>query len=196
MPDDEPLDDARQVATIAAATAARVVETLAREVAQHRTQLAQQQERAQLALAQTGARWDSPEQRQQRNADLTAAGVPDDAREARMVSDQMNTTRPGRADLHNPDTWHKTGGDTMTEAQAYTLAKMNIGLDGLTKADASKVIGHTNGNPAELAQALKVKNTANAMNGTHPTASTTAGVTIPAASQPAVRTQPRTSRGR
>lgn len=90
MADDEPLDDARAVATAAAAATARVVETLAREardqVAQHRATLerAQDQQRARQALAgltgtMSGGRpatgYDSALSRVERDQAREAAGV-------------------------------------------------------------------------------------------------------------------------
>ena len=73
MPDDEPLDDARQVAMATAAAAARVVETIAREArdqaAQHRATLerAQDQQRAQETLDRLGSRYEDPAAQQQRD---------------------------------------------------------------------------------------------------------------------------------
>ena len=103
MPDDEPLDDARQVAMAAAAAAARVVETVARETrdqaAQHQAALQrrQDQQRAQETLQGLGLRYDSPEARTQRNAGRAAAGVPAEARQVRATSDLMNGTDPAAA---------------------------------------------------------------------------------------------------
>ena len=103
MADDEPLDDARQVAVAAAAAAARVVETVAREAADYRSrqratlERAQDQRRAQETLSRLGQRYDSPAQRQQRDADRAAAGVPAEARNVRATADLMNGTPPARA---------------------------------------------------------------------------------------------------
>jgi hypothetical protein len=72
MPDDEPLDDARQVAMATAAAAARVVETIAREArdqaAQHRAALerVQDQQRARETLDRLGSRYEDPAAQQQR----------------------------------------------------------------------------------------------------------------------------------
>lgn len=106
MADDEPLDDARQVAMAAAAAAARVVETVAREArdqaAQHRATLerAQDQRRAQQVLAGLSTVYDSPDQRQTRDQAREAAGVPVDARQVRATADLMNGTDPGNAAAH------------------------------------------------------------------------------------------------
>src|SRR4051812_7365176 len=110
MADDEPLDDARAVAMTTGAAAARVVETLAREgqhaAAQRRGTLerAQDQQRAQQMLAGLNRRmggsptsYDSPEQRQARDADRQAAGVPAEGRKARATADLMNGTDPTQA---------------------------------------------------------------------------------------------------
>lgn len=103
MPDDEPLDDARQVGTAAAAAAARVVETVAREardqVAQHHAllQRRQDQEQAQQTLAGLRASYDSPEARTQRDTVREAAGVPAEAREVQKTADLMRGSNPALA---------------------------------------------------------------------------------------------------
>ena len=103
MPDDEPLDDARAVAMSAAAAASRVVEAVAREAADYRSrqratlERAQDQQRAQQALGKVGRGYDSPEQRQQRDASRAAAGVPAEARQVRATADLMNGTAPAGA---------------------------------------------------------------------------------------------------
>lgn len=103
MADDEPLDDARQVAVAAAAAASRVVETVAREAADYRSrqratlERAHDQRGAQETLRGLGQRYDSPAQRQQRDADRSAAGVPAEARAVRATADLMNGTPPAGA---------------------------------------------------------------------------------------------------
>lgn len=112
MTDDEPLDDARQVAVAAAAAASRVVETVAREAADYRSrqratmERAQDQERAQQALRGAADRlgvqrptagYDSNEQRQQRDVGRMAAGVPAEARQVRATADLMNGKDPAGA---------------------------------------------------------------------------------------------------
>ena len=112
MADDEPLDDARQVAVAAAAAASRVVETVAREAADYRSrqratlERAQDQERAQQALRGAADRlgvqrptagYDSTEQRQQRDVGRMAAGVPAEARQVRATADLMNGKDPAGA---------------------------------------------------------------------------------------------------
>lgn len=107
--EDEPLDDLRAVGMTAGVTAARVIETVARD-AQQRTQ--QQREEAvqaaprqaatQAALAVVPAqpeaqRYDSPERRQAADQAMRVAGVPDEARQARNISDLMNGTDPALA---------------------------------------------------------------------------------------------------
>jgi hypothetical protein len=119
MADDEPLDDARAVATAAAAAAARVVETVAREArdqaAQHRAvvERAQDQARAQQALAGlTGtttdgrpkAGYDSATERVERDQTREAAGVTADARQVRATADLMNGTDPNQAATGQPAT--------------------------------------------------------------------------------------------
>lgn len=103
MPDDEPLDDARAVATAGAATAARLTETVARHVADSKAreratiERAEDQRRAQQTLAQLGGRYDSTEQRGQRDAVREEAGVPAEARRVVAIADEMNGTNPQRA---------------------------------------------------------------------------------------------------
>ena len=112
MADDEPLDDARQVAVAAAAAASRVAETVAREAADYRSrqratlERAHDQERAQHALRGAADRlgvqrppgnYDSPEQRQQRDVGRAAAGVPRKARQVRATADLMNGQNPAGA---------------------------------------------------------------------------------------------------
>lgn len=112
MTDDEPLDDARAVATAAAAAAARVVETVAREArdqaAQHRANLerTQDQQRARQALAgltgtmtdrRSSTSYDSPAQRIERDHAREAAGITSEAREVRATADLMNGTDPHQA---------------------------------------------------------------------------------------------------
>ena len=112
MPDDEPLDDARAVATAAAAAAARVTETVARHVsdakARERAVLerAQDQQVARHALGTVGQKvgeqvgqrgeqgYDSTEQRGRRDAVREEAGVPLESRRVVAVADQMNGQDP------------------------------------------------------------------------------------------------------
>lgn len=112
MPDDEPLDDARAVATAAAAAAARVTETVARHVsdskARERAALerAQDQQTARQALGAVGQKleqnaghksgqgYDSTEQRGRRDAAREEAGVPIESRRVIAVADQMNGQDP------------------------------------------------------------------------------------------------------
>ena len=101
MAEDEPLDDARQVATAAAAAAARVVEVAAR-AAQHRAgSRGRGAEAPELsaALDRIGGQrgYDHPESREARDAARVAAGVPADAREVRAKADLMNGTNPSQA---------------------------------------------------------------------------------------------------
>lgn len=117
--DDEPLDDARAVATAAAAAAARVVETVAREARDYQMrqratlERAQDQQRARQALAglriatgtdASSAGYDSLEQRQIRAANREAAGVPADARQVRAAADLMNGADPATAAARGQDT--------------------------------------------------------------------------------------------
>lgn len=103
MPDDEPLDDARQVAMAAATAAARVAETVAREArdqtARHRASFerAQDQQRAQDALSGLTKVYDTAEARASRDGAREAAGVPADARQVRATADLMNGTNPALA---------------------------------------------------------------------------------------------------
>ena len=112
MADDEPLDDARQVAVAAAAAASRVVETVAREAADYRSrqratlERVHDQERAQHALRGAADRlgaqrptagYDSPDQRQQRDIGRMAAGVPAEARQVWATADLMNGQDPAGA---------------------------------------------------------------------------------------------------
>lgn len=111
MPDDEPLDDARQVATAAAAAAARVVETMAREArdqtANHRAALerAQDQQRARdtvsalrdSPLTATRPAYDTPERRHTTDTALRQAGVSAEARTAHTTADLLNGTDPAQA---------------------------------------------------------------------------------------------------
>lgn len=105
--DDEPLDDLRAVGMTAGVTAARVIETVARDAQQRAqqqreaaVQAAQRQATTQAALAAVqpqGQRYDSPERRQAADQAMRAAGVPDEARHARNISDLMNGTDPALA---------------------------------------------------------------------------------------------------
>lgn len=108
MPDDEPLDDARAVATAAAAAAARITETLARRVsdtkARERAVLerAQAQQVARQTLGTAGQKvsqrvdqgYDSTEQRGRRDAVREEAGVSLESRRVVAVADQMNGQDP------------------------------------------------------------------------------------------------------
>jgi hypothetical protein len=86
MPDDEPLDDVRAVATAGAAAAARIVETAAR-AGQDRRERQTPTERP----------YDSPERRQQTDAAMRTAQVPDEPRTARSTADLMNGADPQTA---------------------------------------------------------------------------------------------------
>lgn len=159
MPDDEPLDDARAVAMAGGAAAARVVETLAREaregaLRQQDRQAVQQAQQAR-ALA-TGRHYGPPNARDE--------WLPQDAQDARRAADTMMP----RATLGDPDTWHKTGGEPVTPAQAYTLERFGLDAGGLTKAEASKIIGAPEDGRAQLAEALRARTTADAMSGKDP----------------------------
>lgn len=115
MPDDEPLDDLRAVAMTAGAAAARVVETVVRDAqnraqqtAQHQqaTVDAQRRQAAQQALSAVNLPapsidkvsgqlpYDSPERRAAADETLRAAGVPDEARQAKTTADLLNGTDP------------------------------------------------------------------------------------------------------
>ena len=109
MPDDEPLDDARAVATAAAAAAARITETVARHVsdtkARERAVLerAQTQQVARQTLGTAGQKvvsqrvdqgYDSTEQRGGRDAVREEAGVSLESRRVVAVADQMNGQAP------------------------------------------------------------------------------------------------------
>lgn len=244
MPDDEPLDDARQVAMATAAAAARVIETIAREArdqaAQHRATLekAQDQQRAREALSGLNARYDRPAdvlqqeaQQQQRDLDRArewaarenperlaayqldrdyldtssgrdssepglihewkaatapydsadrrqaadavreAAGISAEARQARAASDLMNSTQPGQpaSSLEDPDTWYRTGGESATERQVFTLDKLGLDASGLSKANASKVIAAPEDQRSEVLRAQRARATSAPINGASPT---------------------------
>lgn len=110
--DDEPLDDVRAVAMTAGAAAARVVETVVRD-AQNRARETQEA-RSELQLRQSASEalagvrpqtpatgtvaaelpYDSPERRAAADQAMRVAGVPDEARQARMTADLLNGTDP------------------------------------------------------------------------------------------------------
>ena len=102
MADDEPLDDARAVATAAAAAAARVIETVAREGqeraarAQADLRRAQDQQTAHATLQGLSANpgWDTAARRESSVRAMAEADVPAQAIAVRATSDLMNGTNP------------------------------------------------------------------------------------------------------
>ena len=102
MAEDEPLDDARQVATAAAAAAARVIEVTARAAQDRAGSRVRGAEAPELSAALdrigSGQRgYDHPQSREARDTARQAAGVPAEAREVRAKADLMNGTDPSRA---------------------------------------------------------------------------------------------------
>lgn len=107
MPDDEPLDDARAVATAAAAAVARVTETVARHVSDAKARervafdRAQDHQRAGQALGgveqKVERNYDSTEQRAKRDVVREEAGLPLENRRVVATADQMNGQDPTRA---------------------------------------------------------------------------------------------------
>lgn len=169
MADDEPLDDARAVATAAAAATARVIETVARAAQDHPA-------REQLAVERSQA--DALVFRER------LSGLSPEVRDVRATSDQMNGHKPRHhhehrveATLKDPDTWFKTGGEPATERQAYTLNHLGVDPAGLTNADASKIIAAPD-EREDLVGALRVRSTANLMNSADPATAAAHGENI------------------
>ncbi len=196
MPEDEPLDDVRQVAMAAAAAAARVIETMAREArdqaSQHRVTLERSydQQRAQQTLAGLGVRLDAPHvgerqrEQQQRLDDLRAAqkwASPERLEAHHQAGEGCDSTRgPDDVDRNLVNEWKAA-------IKPYDSPERRTAVDQVREAA---------GVPAEARQ---VRATADLMNCTDPTKA--AGQTQPASAvgrtPPAGRPRTRAvSRGR
>ena len=184
MADDEPLDDARQVAVAAAAAAARVVETVAREardqVVQHRATLerAHDQERAQDALAGLGVRLDPAQAGRQRGQQLRL----DDLRAAEKWAN------PDRLQdyLGSDSAEGRRGADHRLVAEWKAATKP---YDSVDRRQAADMVREAAGVPAEARQ---VRATADLMNGSDPTKAAAQTPPAPAAG----RTPPAPAAGR
>lgn len=163
MAEDEPLDDARQVAIAAAAAAARVVETMAREArdqaAQHRATLerAHDQQRARQTLASLGQRYEnSPEQQstsQRHDADLAAA-------ETWATPDRLAAHGADSTGCDSPEGRRSVDQQLISEWKAATKP-----YDSADRHTAADQVREAAGVPAEARQA---RATADLMNGTDP----------------------------
>lgn len=164
MPDDEPLDDVRGVATAAAAAAARVAETVAREASDHRARQqatldrAQDQRRAQQALAQVGSRYEGTT----RNQPVTAPRGPSELEQAQKWAS------PERLQAHYYD---REGCDSTQGKQSVDAGLVRewkaatAPYDSPDRRAAADRVREAAGVPAEARQ---VRATADLMNGTDP----------------------------
>lgn len=196
MAEDEPLDDARQVAMATAAAAARVVETVAREArdqaAQHRTTLerSHDQQRAQDTLAGLGVRLDAPHvgerqrEQQQRLDDLRAA-------EKWATPDRLQDYR---RDVRGSDSAEgRQGADHRLVAEWKAGTKP---YDSADRRQAADQVREAAGVPVEARQ---VRATADLMNGTDPTKAAAQTQPAPATGKALPAGRPRTravARGR
>lgn len=99
MPEtDEPTEDLRTSATVAATVAARVIETAARELGARRAEAARQADYTYDRGGTIRLGYDSLRQRAERSAIIEGTtGAPAEARAARETADLMNGTDPARA---------------------------------------------------------------------------------------------------
>lgn len=163
MPDDEPLDDARGVATAAAAATARVVETVVREASDYRArqqatlERAQDQQRAQQALTQLGSRYEGTTREP-----VAAQRGPSELEQAQKWAS------PERLQAHHYD---REGCDSTQGKQSVDAGLVRewkaatAPYDSPERRSAADGVREAAGVPAEARQ---VRATADLMNGTDP----------------------------
>ena len=189
MADDEPLDDARAVGTAAAAAAARVVETVAREArdhaAQHRATLERQQDqqRAQDTLAQLGHRA-APEMIQAVRTGPTEL----EQAEAWAGSERLQQQWSDREGCDSAEGRASVDMALVREWKAATAP-----YDSRDRREAADGVRAAAGVPADARQ---VRATADLMNGTSPTRAAAQAQPAHVAARPPLQRGTEVTRGR